>query len=65
MLAILGPGGASLFAAAPTPAPDLLLGQADALRDAQALVAVAHVALAFTPAVSPRSPPRASVSRKP
>ncbi len=33
-------------------APGLLLGQADALRDAQALVAVAHVALAFTPAVS-------------
>ena len=33
-------------------APDLLLGQADAQRDAQALLAVAHVALAFTPAVA-------------
>jgi len=33
-------------------APDLLLGQADAWRDAQALTAVAHAALAFTPAVA-------------
>lgn len=33
-------------------APDILLGQADAQRDAQALQAVAHAALAFTPAVS-------------
>lgn len=33
-------------------APDLLPGQADAARDAQALQAVAHVALAFTPAVA-------------
>lgn len=32
--------------------PDLLPGQADAVRDAQALQAVAHVALAFTPAVA-------------
>jgi protein ImuB len=32
-------------------APQLLLGQADAARDAQALVAVAHAALAFTPMV--------------
>lgn len=33
-------------------APDILLGQADARRDAQALQAVAHAALVFTPAVS-------------
>ena len=33
-------------------APQLLLGQADAARDAQALRAVAHGALAFTPSVS-------------
>jgi len=33
-------------------APELVLGQADARRDAQALVAVAHAALAFTPAVT-------------
>lgn len=32
-------------------APQLLLGQADAWRDAQALTAVAHAALAFTPSV--------------
>ena len=32
-------------------APELVLGQADARRDAQALLAVAHAALAFTPAV--------------
>ena len=32
--------------------PALVLGQADARRDAQALVAVAHAALAFTPAVA-------------
>jgi protein ImuB len=33
-------------------APQLCLGQADAVRDAQALRAVAHVALAFTPTVT-------------
>lgn len=33
-------------------APDILLGQADPQRDAQALQALAHAALAFTPAVS-------------
>jgi protein ImuB len=33
-------------------APELVLGQADAARDACALQAVAHVALAFTPAVA-------------
>lgn len=33
-------------------APELLLGQADAARDGAALQAVAHVALAFTPAVT-------------
>jgi protein ImuB len=33
-------------------APQLCLGQADAARDAQALRAVAHVALAFTPMVA-------------
>ena len=33
-------------------APQLTLGQADPARDAQALTAVAHAALAFTPAVS-------------
>ncbi|MBI5257529.1 MAG: DNA polymerase Y family protein [Burkholderiales bacterium] len=32
--------------------PDLVLGQADAWRDAQALRAVAHAALAFTPSVA-------------
>jgi protein ImuB len=32
-------------------APDLVLGQADPARDAQALAAVAHAALAFTPMV--------------
>ena len=32
-------------------APQLTLGQADPARDAQALTAVAHVALAFTPSV--------------
>ncbi len=32
-------------------APDLLIGQADAARDAAALMAVAHAALAFTPSV--------------
>jgi len=32
-------------------APDLLIGQADATRDAAALAAVAHAALAFTPSV--------------
>ncbi|HSW04432.1 Y-family DNA polymerase [Aquabacterium sp.] len=33
-------------------APELLLGQADHRRDAEALLAVAHAALAFTPAVA-------------
>jgi protein ImuB len=33
-------------------APQLVLGQADAARDAQALTAVAHVALQFTPSVA-------------
>jgi protein ImuB len=33
-------------------APQILLGQADAARDAQALVAITFAALAFTPAVS-------------
>lgn len=37
-------------------APDLLLGQAEASRDAQALLAVAHAALAFTPSVSLHGP---------
>ena len=37
-------------------APDLLLAAADARRDAQALRAVAHVALAFSPAVSWATP---------
>src|SRR5690606_30044175 len=33
-------------------APQLLLGQADASRDLQALASVAHAALAFTPSVT-------------
>ncbi len=33
-------------------APQLMLGQADPQRDAQALATVAHIALAFTPSVS-------------
>ena len=37
-------------------APELLLGQADAARDAQALLAVAHVALVFTPSVALQGP---------
>lgn len=37
-------------------APDLLLGHADVRRDAQALRAVAHVALGFSPAVSWATP---------
>lgn len=37
-------------------APDLVLGQADDWRDAQALQAVVHAALAFTPAVAPCGP---------
>ncbi|MEK8052053.1 DNA polymerase Y family protein [Ideonella sp. DXS22W] len=37
-------------------APDLQLGQADARRDAEALRAVAHVALAFSPAVTWATP---------
>ena len=36
--------------------PDLRLGQADARRDAQALQAVAHAALAFTPSVCLHEP---------
>jgi protein ImuB len=43
-------------------APDLLLGQADARRDARALRAVAHVALGFSPSVAwvPPGPPATS-----
>ena len=37
-------------------APQLTLGQADAARDAQALAAVAHAALAFTPSVTLQPP---------
>ena len=37
-------------------APDLLLAAADALRDTQALRAVAHVALAFSPSVTWATP---------
>jgi len=37
-------------------APQIVLGQADAERDAQALLPVAHAALAFTPAVSLQPP---------
>lgn len=37
-------------------APQLVLGQVDRVRDAQALSAVAHVALAFTPGVSIQPP---------
>ena len=37
-------------------APQLTFGQADPARDAQALAAVAHVALAFTPSVSIQPP---------
>lgn len=37
-------------------APQLLLGQADALRDAQALTGIAHAALAFSPAVCLSAP---------
>ncbi|RQP24860.1 Y-family DNA polymerase [Piscinibacter terrae] len=33
-------------------APDIVLGQADAARDAQAILGVAHAALAFTPSVT-------------
>src|SRR4051812_9511990 len=32
-------------------APQIVLGQADAMRDAQAIAGVAHAALAFTPTV--------------
>jgi protein ImuB len=37
-------------------APQLVLGQADAARDTEALVAVAHAALAFTPMVALQPP---------
>ncbi len=37
-------------------APDLLIGQADALRDGAALQAVVHAALAFTPSVCVQEP---------
>ncbi|MFT3666067.1 DNA polymerase Y family protein [Piscinibacter sp.] len=40
-------------------APDLRLGQADAARDAAALAAVVHAALAFTPSVCVQAPPDA------
>lgn len=43
--------------------PRLLLGQADAGRDAAALLPVAHAALAFTPQVSLQEPPGAGPSR--
>src|SRR5918993_1314731 len=33
-------------------APNIVLGQADATRDLQAITAVAHAALAFTPSVT-------------
>ena len=42
-------------------APGLLLGQADASRDAQALSRVAHAALAFTPMVSLSAHPASTV----
>lgn len=46
-------------------APQLRLGQADALRDAAALTSVAHAALAFTPAVGlPAEVRRASGARQ-
>lgn len=41
-------------------APQLTLGQADPVRDAQALTAVAHAALAFTPAVAIQPPSEAA-----
>ena len=41
-------------------APRLVLGQADRARDAQALSAVAHAALAFTPSVSIQPPSAAT-----
>lgn len=37
-------------------APDIVLGQADAARDANAILSVAHAALAFTPAVALDTP---------
>src|SRR5689334_10349547 len=37
-------------------APELLLGMADPLRDAEALQTVAHALLAFTPTVVPAPP---------
>jgi protein ImuB len=36
--------------------PDIVLGQSDAARDAQAILSVAHAALAFTPAVTLAAP---------
>ena len=42
-------------------APQITLGLADAVRDAQALTAVAHAALAFTPTVA-IEPARAATS---
>ncbi len=42
-------------------APELLLGQADAARDAQALLCVAHAALVFTPMVHLASHPAHTV----
>jgi len=64
LLAILGPGGASLFAAAPTPAPDLLLVTIDTLRadlpgcyggaaKTPRLDALAAAGLRFTQALTP------------
>jgi protein ImuB len=43
-------------------APGLLLGEADAQRDAQALESVAHAALAFTPQVTLQAPPDPAAS---
>ena len=46
-------------------APHLLMGQADAIRDAEALQAVAHAALAFTPMVVIQPPSEASPGEAP
>ncbi len=37
--------------------PDIVLGQSDSARDAQAILSVAHAALAFTPSVTLAAPP--------
>jgi protein ImuB len=46
-------------------APQLTLGQADPVRDTQALSAVAHAALAFTPSVSLQPPSAATPDEPP